>query len=183
MCHLCQKLEGLKELDSKAINPISALLSRLHRKIEPQLGDLWLERYDQAVKLHRLVAKLYEAVPVKPLEAILDYVKCELRHIQKNMRDHPPQLSTGRLNTLKESISPSSSASCEVVRRNQWQAEQSIHISRGVRRQMGGSGRRRAVPARRAVSKVTLKESDLPELPGSDLDPPSERVQRGRRLV
>ena len=116
MCHLCRKVEALEAIDSKAIKPISELLSQLHKKIEPRIGDCWLQRHEQAVRIRGLLAMLHNTVPIKPLRDILESVDRELYHVRKNMPDHAPQLSIGSLDALNESIAPSSSASCQIAK-------------------------------------------------------------------
>jgi hypothetical protein len=160
MCHLCRKLEALKELDSKAIKPILVLLSRLHKTIEPRLGDLWLWRYDQAIKLRTLISALHVAMPVTPLKDMLNHVDRELYHIRKNMPDHPPRRSTGRLETLKTSIAVSSSASHHATRETQREGVQ-----------------------KKGDYEEENRHKDLIDLPGSDIDPPQERIQQSVRIV
>ena len=118
MCHLCRKFEAVKrELDPTALKPLSALLSRLHKKIEPSLGELWFHRHEQTVKVRTFIAKLYETLPIAPLRELLDNADYELEHIRMNMPDHPMPDSTGRLHMLKETIAPSSSVSVQAAMR------------------------------------------------------------------
>jgi hypothetical protein len=159
MCHLCRKLEALKELDSKTIKPIIVLLSRLHKTVEPRLGDLWLWRYDQAIKLRMRLSALHEAIPLTPLEDMLYHVDRELYHIRKNMPDHPTRHSTGRLETLKTSIAVSSSASHQAIRETRQEGQQ------------------------KGSDYEENRHKDLTDLPGSDIDPPQERIQQSVRIV
>jgi hypothetical protein len=178
MCHLCRKLEALEGLDSKVIEPISALLSQLHKRIEPELGDFWLQRHEQTVRLRRLLAKLHNAVPITRLRDMLDSVDRELYHIRKNMSDHPPQLSIGTLDTLNESIAPSSSASCQVVKHRLRKVEQERHGSLRVHRRPKDLSE-----SQRVGLKDIAEGSHLPELPGSDINPSPARVQQSIRTV
>ena len=177
MCHLCRKLETLK-LDSKTIKLIVALISILHKKIEPHLGDFWLQRYEQTVKLQTFLTKLHNTLPLTTLLAMLDNIDRELDHILKNMPDHTPQLSAGRLDLLKEVIAPGSSASCPVVPRTPGNGGQERNDTQEAHK-------RRRLGSRKclAASPDTAEGRNLPELPGSDLAPPAARMRQSIRKV
>jgi hypothetical protein len=111
MCHLCRKIEKLRDIDIKAAKPIYIVLSKLHKKVEPDLGDIWLWRLNQTKKLRTLLEGLHNKVPISPLKSILEDVDEKVDHIKRNMPDHPPRRSTGRLSKLKKTIAADSSAS------------------------------------------------------------------------
>lgn len=175
MCHLCRKLEALQaELNGTALKPISALILRLHNNIQPGLENFWFMRHEQAVKLRGLLSKLHEAAPIRPLSSILETVDRELEHIRKNMPDHLTDYSTGKLATLKERISPGSSASLAAS----GQAEQSRNDG-----QRGQRKRRHKSERTREASDAMIEVNSPPDLPGSDLNPPQARVQRSTEVV
>jgi hypothetical protein len=177
MCHLCRKVETLKEPGPKTVKPIVALLSLLHKKIEPQLAEFWFQRYEQIVKLRTLLIKLHDTLPV-PLRDMLDNIDHELHHIRKNMLDHPPQLSSGRLNLLKETISPSSSASHQIVKHTLPEAGQERNRPQEVHKR-----RRTGSRNYQGISENAVEGKHLPELPGSDIGPPPARMQQSIRKV
>lgn len=179
MCHICRKFEAVqKELDPTVLKLISPLISRLHKKIEPRLGEFWLLRHEQAVKLRTFLAKLCETVPIAPLRELLDNADYELKHIRKNMPDHPMTHSTGQLYMLKETIAPHSSASFHATPRRQREAETGGRDSRREhRRRQDRSGRQPVVQG------ATEEDNNLPELPGSDLNPSQARVHKSVGLV
>ena len=78
MCHLCRKVECLQDVDSKTTKPILVALSKLHRHVEPRLGDLWLWRLEETTNLRALLGGLHKLVPAKAIGAILNEVDRDL---------------------------------------------------------------------------------------------------------
>jgi hypothetical protein len=170
MCHLCRKMEAIRGIDSKAAKPIFDLLSRLHKSIEPRLGNMWLWRFDQTTKLRTLLGSLYKAIPVASLKAILEDVDCELYHIRKNMTDHPPRRNTERAEESKASIATSSS---QIIR-----AEETNQCESGQHDRKEHKGYAKDEP-----SRSMIEGRELPELSGSDIDPPPAQVHQSIRIV
>ena len=173
MCHLCCKFERIQGVNPKATKPILIALSKLHTHVEPQLGDIWLWRHDETTRLRTLLGSLYKTMPVKPLEAIMDEVNQEVVHIKKNMADHPPRRSRGVWNALKTSITPSESPSIQISKNIQLEMERRGRDRMSEKHRDGG--RCEALPIKDAMA--------LPELPGSNIDPPSARIRQSIRLA
>ncbi|PSS15124.1 hypothetical protein M430DRAFT_20433 [Amorphotheca resinae ATCC 22711] len=164
-------MEAIRGIDSKAAKPIFDLLSRLHKSIEPRLGNLWLWRFDQTTKLRTLLGSLYKAIPVASLKAILDDVDCELYHIRKNMTDHPPRRSTERAEESKASVATSSS---QVIRDEETNQREFEHKH--------GRKEHKRYP-KDEPSRSIIEGKELPELSGSDIDPPPAQVHQSIRIV
>lgn len=182
MCHLCQKIDNLGRIDSKVALPIFILLSKLHKHVEPHLGDIWLWRHDETCKLRALLEKLHKFVPLSALQALLDDVDGQLLHIERNLPDHSPQYSTGRYDALELPVAPSHSMS---------------------RRRLHGQGLRRTWTTRsdgnieeaeegRTKTRRTLNLTSRNSMPnniprlislGSDIDPSEVRIHQSIRMV
>lgn len=177
MCHLCRKLTEPQTVDSKAKKPLVVALSKLHQRVEPHFGDLWQARLNSTLKLRDLFCKLHRAIPVKKMKAILDELNNEIAHITENMADHPTRRRGKAFGEkLMESVTASESASVEVMRQAELGREgrESGRKERKACGESSGSGD--------GVEKKSL-EQPSPDLPGSDLNPPSVRVWQSIRTV
>jgi hypothetical protein len=114
MCHLCRKVQALRDLDHKATKPIFLAISKLHKHVEPRLGGLWLLRHDETAKLRKRLSGLDKVLPCHRLKEIIKDVDSGMEHIKRQMSEHPPRHSTGRWEELKGSITPSDSASAQM---------------------------------------------------------------------
>jgi hypothetical protein len=110
-------------------------------------------------------------VPAKALEAIITEVDQDLVHIKKNMSDHPPRRNTGPENLFAARITADQSSSVRMKkeRQQEWERCQSDRKARGL----SSSG---------GLSKSSAGR-DLPDLPGSDIHPPSVNIRYSIRLV
>lgn len=61
MCHICDKVDKLKKVDSKLLRPLIKALIGIHGRAEPSLGDFWWIRNEKTTKLRDLVDKLAES--------------------------------------------------------------------------------------------------------------------------
>jgi hypothetical protein len=123
MCHLCRKVELLGGYDYKATKPVFLAVSKLHKHVQPHLGDLWLLRYDETARLRKLLGGLHKVVPVAALREVVNEMGNEMRHIKKQMSEHPPRHSTGNWEELKGSIRPSESPSVRISRQRKLEAK------------------------------------------------------------
>lgn len=117
MCHICRKVQALGGLDYKATKAIFLAVAKLHKNVEPNLGDLWLLRHDRTAKLRKMLSNLHQVVPASALEGIIAVVDKEMEHIKRQMSEHPPSHSTGRWEDLRGSITPRESASGKMRKR------------------------------------------------------------------
>jgi hypothetical protein len=188
MCHLCRTLEQIQSLDSSITKPIRLLLAVLHKHVEPHMGDLWLWRHDRTAQLQKLLNNAHQKAPSDDLRKMVRQVEKELAHIKCNMPEHPPRPSTGRWGKLNTEIYPCDSISNDRFKASQ-HAQNKIskvepreatlaHLidQKPIQRQMGTGGRDLYIEETRPTLRALYKKNNiesLPELSGSDVDPPS----------
>ncbi|KAJ8058554.1 hypothetical protein OCU04_012732 [Sclerotinia nivalis] len=118
MCNLCRRIETIKNIDSILLKPIICILSKLHERIEPGLGDalIWREERINAIRKRLLCLQVG---PLKYLiRAIIADLDAELAKIEIKKVDHPAMWSVGKLNSLKENIRPDESSSIRAQKTN-----------------------------------------------------------------
>jgi hypothetical protein len=120
------------------------------------------------VKLHRLV-------PLEALGAIVDEVDKELIDIKNNMPEHPLLRSTGWCDGLKTSITPSQSSSTFWKKKNE--------LERNQHKQASNKSNQNSCRRRQQSEGRVMDRRPMPELEGSDIDPPSARTQQSIELV
>ncbi|KAH9219220.1 hypothetical protein DL95DRAFT_443609 [Leptodontidium sp. 2 PMI_412] len=89
MCHLCRKAQALRSSDTKAFKKVGLALARLHRNIEPNLGDLWTKRHETTSRLRRVLGGLNKVAPIATLTEMIKEVDDELLHCKKQVAEHP----------------------------------------------------------------------------------------------
>lgn len=87
------------------------LISKLHEKLEPGLGDVLLRREELVLKIRRRLLPLQKG-PLKSLiGGIISDLDAELQRIEERKVDHPAAWSVGKLDRLKEKMGPGESSS------------------------------------------------------------------------
>lgn len=124
-------------------------------------------------KLRNLLGSLYKVAPLKQLKARLDEVDQDIIHIKKNMADHPPRRRT----ELEMSVTASESASVRMIRTIQLESER-----RARNRRARGQSSSQSKGSRRETPKSSPSKP-LPDLSGSDIDPPSAKIKYSIRSV
>jgi len=127
MCNLCRKVETLGGYDYKVIKPVFLAVSKLHKHVEPRLGNLWLLRHDETARLRKLLGGLHKVVPVAALTEIINEVDNELDHVKQQMSEHPLRHSIRRREELKSSIAPSESPSVRIYRKKKFEPKKGSH--------------------------------------------------------
>lgn len=118
MCNICRKIEIIKNIDSKLLKPIILILSKLHERIEPGLGDSLLRR---ETRIHTIRRHLFiiQKGPLRILiGAVIADLDAELGKIEVSKVNHPAVYSVGRLDNLKERIRPDESSSVRMRKTN-----------------------------------------------------------------
>ena len=175
-------MEALKGFEHIAVKQILQFVAKLHKHVEPRLGDLWLWRHDQTSSLKKHLEALHKIAPSRVLKTLIDDVDHELEHIKKNMVDHPPRKSTGRWEALRTSVAPSESSSSrmkkEIVKeeeKSRPKRQSSLWKKVKPRDSRDRLGTEQRIP-------MSKDPATLPEF-SSDIDPPLPRIQRSIRLV
>ncbi|EDN98296.1 predicted protein [Sclerotinia sclerotiorum 1980 UF-70] len=118
MCNLCRRIEAIKTIDSILLKPLICILTKIHEKSEPGLGDvlIWREGRIKAIQKRLLPLQIG---PLKyPIRAIIADLESELAKIEVKKMDHPAMRSVGKLNSLKENILPDESSSIRAWKTN-----------------------------------------------------------------
>ncbi|KAG4439090.1 hypothetical protein IFR05_005432 [Cadophora sp. M221] len=170
MCHLCRKAQALRSSDTKAFKPVGLALARLHRNIEPNLGDLWTKRYEATFRLRIVLEGLHKVAPIAALKEMVKEVDDELLHCKKQLAEHPatekriPAGSRGSAGSQK-SLAPSDSVSSRVRRKRlQEMAAEKIKNTK-------------------TPQKSEAKEEEPHHLSGSGLEPHPALIKRSCWIV
>lgn len=167
MCHICRKVASLDDVDSKAKKWIFNLLSKLHKSNEEDLREFWQIRQQHMTKLQNFLIIFPQKALVKGL---LDYVDGEMRHIEKNMHEHPVGNVGRRLKFSESTLAPNDSMSVEIrAERECLNNSPPSKMERTLQQARNGEGRE--------PSPV------LSEKQGSDLDPPPVVMMHSIRKV
>ncbi|KAF7926589.1 hypothetical protein EAE99_005784 [Botrytis elliptica] len=111
MCNICQKIEAIQSIDSILLKPIKIILTKLHERIEPELGDSFLRREARIHSIKKNIQCL-EIGPLKPIiKIIISDLDSELRKLAVSKVDHPAYRTVGTYNNLTTKIGPDDSSS------------------------------------------------------------------------
>ncbi|TGO48684.1 hypothetical protein BOTNAR_0464g00080 [Botryotinia narcissicola] len=111
MCSICQKVEAIKSVDSILLKPLKVILTKLHERIEPELGDSFLRREARIHSIKKNIQCL-EIGPLKPIiKLIVSDLDSELRKLAVSKADHPAYRTVGTYNDLTTKIGPDDSSS------------------------------------------------------------------------
>lgn len=133
MCNLCQRLEAIKTIDSTPLKPMIKLITKLHEKLEPGLGDVLLRREELVLKIRRRLLPLQTGLLKSLIGGIISDLDAELQRIEERKVDHPAAWSVGKLDRLKEKMGPGESSSVRMRMRMVKQREMKGKVGmRGV---------------------------------------------------
>lgn len=111
MCNICQKIEAIQSIDSILLKPLKVILTKLHERIEPELGDSFLRREARIHSIKKNIQCL-EIGPLKPIiKLIISDLDSELRKLAISKVDHPAYRTVGKYNHLTTKIGPDDSSS------------------------------------------------------------------------
>ncbi|TGO40933.1 hypothetical protein BHYA_0029g00430 [Botrytis hyacinthi] len=119
MCNICQKIEAIQLIDSILLKPLKVILTKLHERIEPELGDSFLRREARIHSIKKNIQCL-EIGPLKPIiKLIISDLDSELRKLAVSKADHPAYRTVGKYNHLTTKIGPDDSSSIRAWLENQ----------------------------------------------------------------
>ncbi|KAK6615013.1 hypothetical protein H4I95_00165 [Botrytis cinerea] len=119
MCNICRRIEAVQSIDSILLKPLKVILTKLHERIEPELGDSFLRR---EARIHSIKKNLQclEIGPLKPIiKLIISDLDSELHKLEVSKLDHPAYRTVGKYNHLKTKIGPDDSSSIRAWVENQ----------------------------------------------------------------
>ncbi|KAF7913964.1 uncharacterized protein EAF01_000370 [Botrytis porri] len=111
MCNICQKIKAIQSIDSILLKPLKVILTKLHERIEPELGDSFLRREARIHSINKNLQHL-QIGPLKPIiKLIISDLDSELRKLAVSKVDHPAYRTVGKYNDLTTKIGPDDSSS------------------------------------------------------------------------
>jgi hypothetical protein len=127
-------------------------------------------------KLCKLLVNLHKVAPLKPLKAMIEEVDQDLVHIKINMADHHLRHSTWGRDVFAASVTADQSSSARMVKETRSESERWERDKKARSEISSKTGGEQEV-------KESKNANLIPDSLGSDVDPPSVRIQQSIRLV